>query len=97
MVFVLVKNAEFDSVIIGFLIFTFSVLFPLGKLICSGIYILNEKMQVNKVIYFFAFKSSKWSMADVMVVAIMMTSLNQNGKNILVTMYIFLLVIFIAS
>lgn len=78
-VFVLVKNAEFDSVIIGFLIFTFSVLFPLGKLICSGIYILHEKMRANKVVYFFAFKSGKWSMADVMVVAMMMTYIGLNS------------------
>ncbi|QNL51773.1 paraquat-inducible protein A [Olivibacter sp. SDN3] len=78
-VWILVKNGEIDSIVIGFLIFTFSVLFPSGKLICSGIYLLKDKIRANKIISFFAFKSGKWSMADVMVVAIMMSYIGLNS------------------
>ncbi len=45
-----------------------------------GIYMLDQKRWAkNKFIYYFAFKSGKWSMADVMVVAILMTYIGFNG------------------
>jgi len=61
------------------LILTFSVFFPLGKLISSGLYLLRESSRKNKFVHFFAFKSGKWSMADVMVVAIMLTYIGMNS------------------
>lgn len=78
-VVILFKNGKIDSVIVGVLILAFSVAFPLGKLISSGMYLLNERVRANKVVYFFAFKSGKWSMADVMVVAIMLTYIGMNS------------------
>ncbi|MFD2962298.1 MULTISPECIES: paraquat-inducible protein A [Olivibacter] len=78
-VVILLKNAKIDSIVVGLLILTFSVFFPLGKLISSGLYLLRESSRKNKFVHFFAFKSGKWSMADVMVVAIMLTYIGMNS------------------
>lgn len=76
----LLKTGKLDSEIVGVLILAFSILFPMMKLMSTGIYILDQKKWAkNKFIYYFAFKSGKWSMADVMVVAILMTFIGFNG------------------
>jgi uncharacterized paraquat-inducible protein A len=52
----------------------FSVLFPFMKLSATGVALTSEnKWGKKKFIKYFAFESGKWSMADVMVVAILMT------------------------
>jgi len=69
-----------DSTFAGVLILTFSILFPLSKLILSEGYLLGgSQIKKNPWIHFFAFKSGKWSMADVMVIAIFMAYLGFNG------------------
>jgi len=79
-VHILIANGKADSIFVGILILLFSVLFPVTKLISTKIYLLgNDKWKKNKVIYFFAFKSGKWSMADVMVVAIFMAYIGFKG------------------
>ena len=79
-VHILISTHKADSILVGLLILIFSVAFPIIKLICTDIYLLgNEKWRKNKVLVFFAFKSGKWSMADVMVVAIMMTYIGFKG------------------
>ncbi len=79
-VVVLVKQPKMDSILVGILILVFSILFPCMKLICTGIHLLSKrKIAENKVIIYFAFKSGKWSMADVMVIAILMTYIGLNG------------------
>jgi hypothetical protein len=76
----LLKTRKLDSEIVGVLILAFSILFPMMKLLSTGIYMLDQKKWAkNKFIYYFAFKSGKWSMADVMVVAILMTYIGFNG------------------
>jgi hypothetical protein len=76
----LLKTGKLDSQIVGVLILAFSILFPMMKLLSTGIYMLDQKKWAkNKFIYYFAFKSGKWSMADVMVVAILMTYIGFNG------------------
>jgi hypothetical protein len=76
----LLKTGKLDSELVGVMILAFSILFPMMKLLSTGIYILDQKKwSKNKFIYFFAFKSGKWSMADVMVVAILMTFIGFNG------------------
>lgn len=69
---VLFKNGGFDSILVAFLILLFSILFPLTKIICSSIYLFNPSIAKNKVLSFMIFKSAKWSMADVFVVALFM-------------------------
>ena len=77
---ILLKTKKVDSVIVGFLILAFSILFPITKLVSTEIYLLgNDKIRKSKWIQFFAFKSGKWSMADVTVVAIFMAYVGFKG------------------
>lgn len=79
-VHILIQTHKPDSVFVGLLILLFSVVFPISKLLATEIYLLGkEKWKSNAVIQFFAFKSGKWSMADVMVVAIFMAYVGFNG------------------
>ena len=68
-----------DLIAVGSLIFLFSVLFPITKLISSILYILNKKLKESKLIQFFIFKTGKWSMADVFVIAIIMAFIGFEG------------------
>jgi len=77
---ILIDTGKYDSIIVGVLILSFSILFPVGKLFSAAAYVSSEKKWArNKFTSFFAFKSGKWSMADVMVVAILMTYIGFNG------------------
>jgi hypothetical protein len=80
MVRILMTDGSIQMIFVGILIFTFSIIFPSVKLICSYLYSLNnKKLKENKLIKFFVIKSGKWSMADVMVVAIFMAYIGFNG------------------
>lgn len=77
---VLVKQPEVNSILVGILILVFSILFPVLKLSSTGIHLLSErKLAENKIIRYFAFQSGKWSMADVIVIAILMAYIGLNG------------------
>lgn len=77
---VLVKQPAVDSIAVGILILVFSILFPVMKLSCTGIHLLSKKkLAENKIIKYFAFQSGKWSMADVIVIAILMVYIGLNG------------------
>ncbi len=77
---VLVKQHEVNSIGVGILILVFSILFPVLKLSSTGIHLLNKrKLAENKIIRYFAFQSGKWSMADVIVIAILMAYIGLNG------------------
>jgi len=77
---VLVKQPAVDSIAVGVLILCFSILFPVMKLTSTGIHLLSKrKLAENRVIKYFAFQSGKWSMADVIVIAILMTYIGLNG------------------
>jgi hypothetical protein len=79
-VMVLLETGKYDSAIVGILILVFSIVFPIGKLIATKLYLLgSERWRANKVIQFMAFKSGKWSMADVNVVAIFMAYIGFKG------------------
>ncbi|MEN8157867.1 MAG: paraquat-inducible protein A [Bacteroidota bacterium] len=76
----LVREGSLDMIFVGVLIFTFSIVFPLTKLISSYIYSRNRQViDNNRMIRFFVIKSGKWSMADVMVVAIFMAYIGFDG------------------
>ena len=69
----LFANHAPDSLFVGALILLFSIVLPISKLICTQLVLLgNARNQPRKVLEFIAFKTSKWSMADVLVVAIFM-------------------------
>lgn len=75
----MVLNAKIDVVLVGILVFSFSVLFPVSKLIASTIYLYKPAYREQKWIKFLVFKTAKWSMADVMVVAIFMAYIGFSG------------------
>ncbi|MCP4311499.1 MAG: paraquat-inducible protein A [Bacteroidetes bacterium] len=77
---ILIRDGSFEMIFVGILVFTFSIIFPILKLISSFIWSLGkERINSNKLIRFFVMKSGKWSMADVMVVAIFMAYIGFNG------------------
>ena len=77
---ILLETGKFDSAAVGLLILIFSIVFPIGKLLATKIYLLgNQRWRNNKVVQFFAFKAGKWSMADVNVVAIFMAYIGFKG------------------
>jgi len=79
-VVLLIHTGKYDSILVGVLILCFSILFPVSKLICTGLYVIGKKPWTkNKLVTYFAFYSGKWSMADVMVVAIFMAYIGFNG------------------
>jgi uncharacterized paraquat-inducible protein A len=80
MVFLLVQEGSLRMIFVGSLIFLFSLICPLLKLFSTVIYQAgNERINHNILIRFFVHKSGKWSMADVMVVAIFMAYIGFNG------------------
>lgn len=77
---VLAATGKWDMVMVGVLIVMFSVIFPALKLLASLLYIYNPGgLRSSSVVVFFALKSGKWSMADVMVIAIFMAYIGFNG------------------
>jgi len=75
----MMSQHKFNLIAVGSLIFLFSVLFPITKLISSILYLVNKKLKNSKIIQFFIFKTGKWSMADVFVIAIMMAFIGFEG------------------
>ena len=79
-VHILITRGKPDSTLVGFLLLLFSVLFPVLKLLFTKIYLLGkDKWKQYKIVQFFVFKAGKWSMADVMVVAIFMAYIGFKG------------------
>lgn len=65
---------------VGILMVAFSIVFPILKLLSSYVFYFDYKNgRSNKWVQFFILKSGKWSMADVMVVAIFMAYIGFNG------------------
>ena len=76
---ILLKTGQFQSILVGILIFLFSIIFPISKLFASYFILLKKSLYKNKFIKFFALKSSKWAMADVIVIAIFMSYIGFSG------------------
>lgn len=77
---ILLETGKLDSILVGVLILAFSIIFPLAKLISTQIYLVGSQgLRNNKAINWFAFKSGKWSMADVYVIAIFMAYIGFQG------------------
>jgi len=77
---VLISQSAIDSVLVGVLILAFSILFPVVKLSSTGVHLLGGKRWAeNRLVRYFAFQSGKWSMADVIVIAILMAYIGLNG------------------
>jgi hypothetical protein len=75
----LMEQGKIDLILVALLVFLFSVLFPLSKLIATAFYILKKEARELSSVQFLVFKTGKWSMADVMVVAIFMAYIGFSG------------------
>ncbi len=73
------SQGKFNLLAVGFLVLLFSVLFPLSKILCSLALIFWQDLRRAPLIHFMVFKTGKWSMADVMVVAIFMAYIGFSG------------------
>ena len=77
---ILVQEGSLQMIFVGVLVFTFSIIFPAAKLISSLLYVYSVRnLRENKLIRFFVIQSGKWSMADVLVVALFMAYIGFNG------------------
>jgi uncharacterized paraquat-inducible protein A len=72
-------QSKISLFMVGLLVLVFSVLFPFTKLLCTNLYLLKPQARNNRLVRFMTFKSSKWSMADVFVIAIFMAYLGFDG------------------
>ena len=68
-----------DMWVVGVLVLTFSVIFPLLKTLTLGFSLKWPGILKNRLLRFLALESSKWSMADVMALAIFMSYVAFNG------------------
>lgn len=77
---IMITHQDFQMKFVGILLITFSIIFPLLKIASTFGYYFNYRgARENPAIKFFVLKSGKWSMADVMVVAIFMAYIGFNG------------------
>jgi len=76
----LLESGEGKMIFVGVLLTTFSIIFPTLKLLSTYAYFYSKSLWGNNpVTRFFALRSTKWSMADVMVVSIFMAYLGLDG------------------
>jgi hypothetical protein len=77
---IMMNHQGVEMKLVGVLLITFSIIFPLLKIASTlGFYFDFHHARSNPVIKFFVLHSGKWSMADVMVVAIFMAYIGFNG------------------
>ncbi len=80
LVSLLLKSGEGKMIFVGSLLVMFSIIFPILKLIATTLYFYSLRaIKDSLIIRFFALHSTKWSMADVMVVSIFMAYLGLDG------------------
>jgi len=80
LVHLLITSKETKMIFVGVLLVMFSIIFPTLKLLATTIYYYAKgKLAESVVVRFFALYSTKWSMADVMVVSIFMAYLGLDG------------------
>lgn len=77
---IMIRHKELQMKFVGLLLVCFSIIFPVTKMISTLFYYYNYcKARESKLVNFFVVQSGKWSMADVMVVAIFMAFIGFNG------------------
>ncbi len=73
------EQGKADLMAVAALVLVFSVLFPLSKMSAGMVWLHSRKYRKSKFLNFLVFKTGKWSMADVMVVAIFMAFIGFQG------------------
>lgn len=77
---IMMTNRKPEMKFVGILMISFSIIFPLLKMASSVVYHYDyRKARQNRIIDFLVLKSGKWSMSDVLVVAIFMAYIGFNG------------------
>lgn len=76
----LARTGEADMLLVAGLVALFSVVFPLAKVVAGFLYWHDWRgLRASPAVRFFALKSGKWSMADVLVVAMFMAYVGFRG------------------
>jgi hypothetical protein len=76
----LIQMGRPEMTAVGVLVILFSVVFPALKMLALGASLLSPALlRTNRFVRLLAFELSKWSMADVMVLAIFMSFVAFNG------------------
>ena len=75
----LIEGRGIDLKIVGVLILMFSIVIPIIKLILSTLFLYTRRLRGSKTVKTIIFYLGKWSMADVMVVAIFMAYIGFYG------------------
>lgn len=73
----LARAGTADMLLVAGLLTLFSLVFPILKILASGVYYAGARG--SALIGFFALRSGKWSMADVLVVALFMAYIGFDG------------------
>ena len=76
---IMLSQGKIQVMLVGLLVLLFSIIFPVAKLLSSLLVLFKSDFKDNKVVNFLVLKSGKWSMADVMVVAIFMSYIGFSG------------------
>jgi hypothetical protein len=77
---ILISDSALQMKAVGLLMILFSIIFPITKTLCSVfLYFDKGHGKVRKTVEYFVLKSGKWSMTDVLIVAIMMAYIGFNG------------------
>jgi hypothetical protein len=76
----LIQMGKAEMWVVGVLVLLFSVVFPVLKILTLCLCLIWPRLlRGNRIVKFFALDSSKWSMADVMALAIFMSYVAFNG------------------
>ena len=77
---ILVHTGAADLILVAALIVVFSILFPALKVVATWLYFYDYRgLRRAGAVRFFALRSGKWSMADVLVIAIFMAYIGFSG------------------
>ncbi len=77
---VLTAARALDMILVAVLVVLFSLVFPAAKVVASLLYYTDLRgLRSRALVRFFALRSGKWSMADVLVVAILMAYVGFDG------------------
>jgi hypothetical protein len=77
---ILMRTGGADMILVAVLIVTFSVIFPAFKVLATYVYYYDWRgLRRSELVHFFALRSGKWSMADVLVIAIFMAYIGFSG------------------
>ena len=75
----MIEHADPKMKFVGVLVILFSIILPVLKITSSLVYLYFRKTRNSRLLNLLAFKTGKWSMADVLVIAILMAYIGFNG------------------